>query len=253
MTEPIAVDAAQFFDFIGGPGLKVVLVSVHPAHEFNRALCEQLAGEHETISFGTVGLTDLVIRGGPALPFLHRGLRECGAPWPFGVLPGYCLFRGTQMLAWDAGLPSFADVGGILRGTLLGVIWSGLTNDVSFVTHALRFATDHVAAQRVVLRFREAAAARRPRQAASPASGGAPPIDDLRWAYQMLGVSPAATDREVHRAWRRKRVEHHPDHAGSDRAEFERRSRISAEINRAREIIVANRSEYGRRTDASAA
>ena len=248
MTEPITVDAAQFFEFIGSPGLKVVLVSVHPAHEFNRALCQQLAGEHETIAFGTIDLVDLVTRGGPALPFLHHGLRECGAPGALGVLPGYCLFRGTEMLAWDAGLPAWADAGGIFRGALLGVIWSGLTNDVSFMTYALRFSADHVAAQRVVLKFREAAAAPDPRQTrAAPSGGAAPPIDEIHWAYQMLGVPPTATDRDVHLAWRRKRVENHPDHAGSDRAEFERRSRLSADINRARDIIVASRSEYERR------
>jgi len=247
MSEPIAVDAAQFFDFIGGAGLKVVLVSVHPAHQFNRALCQQLTGEHETIAFGTVGLADLVTRGGPAIPFLHQGLRQCGAPYAFGVLPGYCLFRGTEMLAWDAGLPAFADIAGVFRGTLLGVIWSGLTNDVSFVAQALRFASDHVAAQRVVLHFREAAA--RPRRQTAPPPGSAPPpqFDDLRWAYQTLGVPLTATDSDVHLAWRRKRIENHPDHAGADRAEFDRRCRISVEINRARDIIIASRADHGRR------
>ena len=247
MTDPIAVDAAQFFEFIGSPGMKVVLVSVHPAHEFSKALCQQLAGEHESMVFGTLDLVDLVTRGGPALPFLHHGLRECGAPGALGVLPGYCLFRGTEMLAWDAGLPAWTDVGGIFRGALLGVIWSGLTNDVSFMTYALRFSAEHVAAQRVVLKFREAAAAPGRRQTRSAPSCDAPPIDEIRWAYQMLGVSPTATDRDVHLAWRRKRMENHPDHAGSDRAEFERRSRLSADINRARDIIVASRSEPYRR------
>jgi hypothetical protein len=248
MSEPIAVDAAQFFDFIGTAGLKVVLLSVHPSHQFNRALCQQLTGEDETIACGTVGLADLVTRGGPAIPFLHQGMRQCGAPYAFSVLPGYCLFRGTEMLAWDAGLPAFADIAGVFRGTLLGVIWSGLTNDVSFVVQALRFASDHVAAQRVVQHFREAAARPR-RQTTAPPPGGAPPprFDDLRWAYQTLGVPSTASDREVHLAWRQKRIENHPDHAGSDRAEFDRRSRISAEINRARDIIIACRAEDGRR------
>jgi len=200
MTEPITVDAAQFFEFIGSPGLKVVLVSVHPTHEFNRALCLQLAGEHESMAFGTIDLVDLVTRGGPALPFLHHGLRECGAPGTLGVLPGYCLFRGTEMLAWDAGLPAWTDVGGIFRGALLGVIWSGLTNDIGFMTHALRFSADHLAAQRVVSRFREAAAAPGPRQTRSAPSGSAaPPIDEIHWAYQTLGVPPTATDRDVRR------------------------------------------------------
>jgi curved DNA-binding protein CbpA len=63
----------------------------------------------------------------------------------------------------------------------------------------------------------------------------------LYWAYQVLGVLPTATDREVHEAWRRRRAETHPDHAGSDPAEFERRSRLSCDINLARDIIVKHR------------
>jgi curved DNA-binding protein CbpA len=58
----------------------------------------------------------------------------------------------------------------------------------------------------------------------------------------MLGVLPTATDREVHDAWRRRRMEHHPDRASHDRAEFDRLSRLSADINRARDVIVAYRS-----------
>jgi hypothetical protein len=252
VTEPETVDAAHFFDFIGTPGLKVILLSVHPAHNFSQSLHRQLTGEHATMTFGTVGLTDLIVSGGPAIPFLSRGFRECGPSWAFGILPGYCLFRGADMLAWDAGLPLAADASGILRGTLLGVIWSAITNDVNFATQACHFAADHIAAQRVVLKFRQAAADPGPRKSTT-APSGAPPIDDLRWAYQLLRVPPTATDLEVHKAWRRLRIENHPDHAGSDRAEFERRSRVSADINRARDIIVSRRSERGAHTRSAAA
>ena len=73
------------------------------------------------------------------------------------------------------------------------------------------------------------------------------PVDDVFWAYQTLGVLPTATDREIHEAWRRKRRETHPDHAAGDAAEFERRSRLSRDLNRARDIIAAYRSGGARR------
>jgi hypothetical protein len=250
----VPVHASRFFEFIAGEGLKVILVSVHPLHTFNAALAQRLRADHADIALGTVGLTDLVVSGGSAVPFLHQGLRGCGAPAAFGVLPGYCLFRDAKMLAWDAGFPASTDVEGIARGALLGVIWSGLTRDLSFVTQALRGATEQVAAQRVAARFMYAAAHAQAyeqawRQTGDPASSRTPPRgQDLYWAYQTLGVLPTASDREVHDAWRRKRMEHHPDHAGSDAADFERRSRLSAEINRARDIILEHRAGGARRS-----
>jgi len=246
VTEPIPVDAAGLFDFLGGAGLKVLLISLHRVHTFNRVLSRQLAVDHETIALGTIDLYELVATGGPGLRFLHQGLRDCGAPASFGVLPGYCLFRGTEMLAWDAGLPVFADVEAMARSALLGAIWSGVTRDITSVGQALHAAAEQLAGERVAARFRSVAAERETNRRAS-ATTDAPPVDELFWAYQVLGVLPAASDREVHDAWQRRRKEHHPDLAAGDAAEFDRRSRISADINRARDIIVAHRSGQTRR------
>jgi hypothetical protein len=254
VPDVVPVPASRFFEFIAGGGLKVILVSVHPLHTFNAALAQQLRIDHEDIALGIVGLPDLVLSGGSAVPFLHQGLRACGAPSTFGILPGYYLFRGSDMLQWDSGLPVTTDVEGIARGALLGVLWSGLTRDFSFVAQALRGATEQVAAQRVAARFKYAAAHQHPyeqawRRTEGQPSGQTPPRgQDLYWAYQLLGVLPTASDREVHEAWRRKRMENHPDHAGSDAADYELRSRISAEINRARDIILEYRSGGARRS-----
>jgi len=245
VTEPIALDAEKFFEFMAGPGLKVIFVSVHPRHSFNRALSRQLAEEHKPIALGTVGLRDLVASGGPAVRFLHAGLRACGAPSGLGVLPGYYLFRGRQMLAWDAGVPTFADVQAMGRSALVGAIFSGVTRDVAFVQQAIQLAVEQLAAQRVAARFRDAAANWTANSRAEPS--GPPPIDDLKWAYATLGVGRTATDREVHAAWRWRRMENHPDHA-RDAADFARRSRISVDINRARDIIVEQRAREARRT-----
>jgi hypothetical protein len=246
VTEPISVAAADLFEFIRGSRLAVLLVSLHSSHTFNSALAKQLVEDHDTIALGTIDLGSLLTSGGPALRYLHQGLRRCRAPSLFGVLPGYYLFRSGALVAWDAGLPTVADATAIARSALLGAVWSGVSRDVSFVQQALRLAADHAAGQRVAAAFRyviESPAADRQTSSGPDAA----PADDVYWAYQTLGVLPTATDREIHEAWRRKRRDDHPDHAVGDAAEFERRSRASRDINRARDIIAQYRSGGARR------
>jgi DnaJ domain len=241
MTEPITVGAAHVFEFIGSSDLAVLLVSVHPIHAFSRPLAQRLTAAHAGIGLGTLDMSDLILTGSPALRFLHQGLRSCDAPSAFGVVPGYFFFRSGEMLGWDSGLPTLADVDAILRSAALGAVVSGLTRDVTFVAQALHLATDHVAAQRVAARFLSAASSERA-HSRPHAEAHAAPVDDVYWAYQVLGILPNATDREVHAAWRRRRMETHPDHAAANPGEFERRSRISCDINRARDIIESHRS-----------
>lgn len=250
MTEPVAVGVERFFEFIDRPGLSVLLVSVHPRHTFSAALSQQLNSNNQDIAQGTISLVDLVTGGGPALPFLHQQFRACDAS-QLGVLPGYCLFREAEMLAWDAGLPTLADVSAIVQSAMVGLVFSSVMSDLLFVVSALHLAAEQVAAPRVALKFRQVAAGRTRRQAG--AASAPPPIDEVRWAYDLLAVAPSASDREVHQAWRRRRIEMHPDTAAGDPAEFERRSRISADINRARDIIVSHRARAGGAAEARAA
>jgi DnaJ-domain-containing protein 1 len=132
------------------------------------------------------------------------------------------------------------------------VVWSGVTRNAAFVRQALRVAAEQAAAERTAGRFRHAAASEGPRRQ-DPGAAAEPAQDDVYRAYQTLGVQPTATDREVYQAWRKRRVENHPDHAAQDPAEFARRSRISAEINRARDVIEAHRAgrPHGARAAAS--
>lgn len=246
VDRPAAIAPDALFEFIGSAPVAVLLVSVHPAQTFNTPLAEQLRRDHAGVALGTIDLANLMLAGGAALRFLHQGLRLCGAPASLGVLPGYFLFTDSDLRAWDAGLPTFDDVEAIARSGLLGAVVSGITRDLTFVRQALRQASEQIVAQRIAARFRTAAAADRARRP----SGGAstpPPAYDLFWAYRTLGVLPTATDREVHAAWRRRRMEVHPDQMAQDPAEFARRSALSAEINHARDIIMEHRGAGPRR------
>jgi len=253
---PARIRPQRLFEFIGRARLSVILVSVHARHTFNRPLIKLLRREHPDIALGVIGLSDLMMAGGTALRFLHQGLRGCGAPATLGIVPGYLLFRGGEMLAWDAGIPTFADIDALARSGLLGALWSGVTRDLSFVGQALHLASEQIAANRVAARFRAAAAQEPHHRAASGAAGGAadaPPAQDVYWAYQLLGVLPTATDREVHEAWRKRRMDVHPDQAAHDPAEFARRSAVSAEINKARDMIMEHRGKGPRAARAARA
>ena len=115
MSEPRRIDAARFFEFIRNSELAVVFVSVHRLHTFNRDLPRLLASAHKGIKTGTLRVGALLRSNPSVLRFLHQGLRHCGAPSRFGVLPGYYLFRRGEMLAWDAGLPALDDVAALAR------------------------------------------------------------------------------------------------------------------------------------------
>jgi hypothetical protein len=239
MSEPVAVEPSRLLEFVGRPSLTVVFVSVHAAHSFNRSVCHYFGDE---VVYGEVPFVELILSGGPALPVLHQGLLACGGPATYGVLPGYWLFRSGEVLAWDAGLPSVGDARAVARSALLGAVWSSLTRNLAFIGQALRFASEEVTAQRVVVAFRAAAAARRPASHRPPPRESWTPADELSRAYQVLGIRPDASDQEVHAAWRKRRVENHPDRAASDPAEFARLSRFSAILNRARDVIMSHRA-----------
>ena len=244
MGEPIEIDAAHFFDFIGAPGPVVVFLSIHPAHPFNGALPRRFREGHGgDVPFGTATLLGLVVSASPALPFLQRGLSACGVATPVDALPGYYLFHDGRMLAWDSGLPTRDDVPAIARASLLGVVAYVFTKDVAFLGKAVRFATDEVTAVRLSDRFRQAFEHRRGDEPPPPRP---PSEDELSRAYRTLGVSPAATDQEVEAAWRDLRVRYHPDLAAGDPVEFARRGRLAAELNRARDVIRNHRARRAR-------
>ena len=233
------IEAAKLLEFVGGPGIAVVLVSVHPRHTFNAALARRLAAAQADVRLATVSVIDLFVTGGTPVIFLIASLNMRGVKASLGVLPGYYLFANGQLLAWDAGLPGRESGETIAGSLLLGTLWSGVTRDLSFIAQALRQAATESGAARVARRFEEVLAQHQGQRAGAhrDASRAA---EDLKWACRVLGVAENASDREIHHAWKRRRVEYHPDRA-RDHADFERRSRISTDINRARDILLALR------------
>ena len=238
---PHHLTEASFFDFVAQPAPSVVFLSLHRLHAFSEALPARLleAGLEEA-SFGCLALTDLV-RSQQVLRFLAR---ECSRyPMPYrGVLPGYYLFAESELVAYDAGLPLRSDANQLLRGAALGAVLYGTTGRASHLLGAVVGAANGAASQRVAAGFARAFGARGTRPREASAAGREPTESELAWAYDTLGVTPNATDAEVNRAWRKLRLEHHPDHAGSDPDEFARRTLRSRELNHARDVIFAHRA-----------
>ncbi|HEY3500327.1 MAG TPA: J domain-containing protein, partial [Polyangiaceae bacterium] len=115
------------------------------------------------------------------------------------------------------------------------------------VGQALHLATEPATARRIAARFRAAAAEPRPEGERAPPPRPPSPLEELIRAHRILGVPPTATNREVEAAWRKKRAEYHPDRAAQDPDEFERRSRISVELNWARDLIFSHRAGSARK------
>jgi hypothetical protein len=237
--EPIAIEVADFFDFIGGPHPSVVFLAVHAMHPFNRALLRRFTGGDEAVPFGSIAIADLLVAENPVIPFLHQGLTQCGVLSPLAVLPGYYLFCDGRMLAWDSGLPIAADTPTILRGSLLGAVAFVFTRDFGLIGKAVRFAADEASAERLAQRFRAACDGR-----TSPRPETPPPADEVAWAAATLGVPRTATEREINEAWRRLARECHPDRGGDDPVEAARRGRRLGDLHRAREILRAHRMRW---------
>lgn len=240
MTHAQPIAGGRLLEFIGDAGAAVVLVSIHRRHAFNVTLARQLSARDANIRLGIVNILDLLATGGGAVPFLIASLAARGTTTKFGVLPGYYLFSDGRLLAWDAGLPSSADGETIAGSLVLGTIWTGVSRDFSFIAQALHLAADETGAARVAARF-NTILSNAHSEGAHASEYRASTRTDVGWACDTLGVGPQATPREIHRAWRRLRIEHHPDHA-RNQSDFERRSRLSAEINHARDILLRRRT-----------
>jgi hypothetical protein len=245
MSEPIDVEPPRFFEFITRPGLVVVFLSLHPALPYNDALTRHLRDPGGgPVPRGRVVLVELLLASAPAFAFLQQGVRACGVSRVFDVLPGYYLFEHGRMIAWESGFPTTADLDTILGASLLGAIGWVVSREPMLVAKAVYFGACEAVGARMAAQFERAAA--EPRTHAQR-EAPPPPIDELLHAYRLLGIDPSASDDQVNTAWRKRQAELHPDRAARDPAEFERRSRIAADLNRAREIIRRHRARTSSR------
>jgi DnaJ-domain-containing protein 1 len=253
MREPIALEPERFFEFVSASDAAVVFVSVHRAHKFNAALCRHFTLENaDEPACAEVDLADLIMFAQPILAFLQSAWPMQRANAYARVPAGYWLFRAGRVIAWHSGLPTGLDLRVLADGALLGALWSGVTQNPAFLLRGVIYAAEDATAKQIAEHFHQSLTEQPATDAhGAPRGTRAPPaLDELQRAYVRLGVAPTASDVEIERAWRRLRIAVHPDLAAGDPVEFARRSRISAELNHARDIIREHRAHKRHRASA---
>jgi len=224
---------ASFLDFVQAPGPAVVYVSLRFGLPLNRTLLPRLARLEEPVRVGQVELLRLARENRVAVGMLRAALQQLGLRRRY-VPPGYYFFDRGRLLAWESGLPSPGDARRIVRGALLGLVWSAVQKRVSLIGRGLDLSAEDAIAKRMTSTFRRALVEQRARR---PSVRPPAPLDELSAAYALLGIAQTASPQAVRDAWRRKLVESHPDRAAQDPLEHARRTRRAAEINRAYHLI----------------
>ena len=238
------LDERTFYEFVAQPVPSLLFVFVHPLHPFNAALLQRLpeAFGGRELPMAALSLTELVLSRSPVLAFLQQATHELRVGRRFGVLPGYYLTHGGRFLAWQSGLPAGKERSLLLGSAIFGAMWHAATGHGAAVARLVQSMFDETSAVRIAASF-ERAFARGGEAGHAPGPRVQVTPQELRWAYRRLGLAPSASDREVERAWRKLRAANHPDLAQGDPAEVERRTRISLELDRARELIRARRAQ----------
>jgi hypothetical protein len=244
MHDAAHLDDSSFFDFVGQSNPCVVFLSIHPLHPFNEALPQRLASSFDgmDVLIASLSLPQLVLSRSPILSFLQVAASDLPKLERWGCLPGYYLACDSQLLAWQSGLPAGADKTLLIGGALLGATCYAITRNLEVLGRSLRLSMDEASARRMADSFRHAFERHRREPREAPRARSTVTADDLSHAYQLLELSPDATDEDVNRAWRRLRAQHHPDHAHGDAREFERRTRLSRDLNHARDLILEQRA-----------
>jgi hypothetical protein len=236
MSRTVGLTEGSFFSFVSKESVSVVFLAAHRAHAFNEALLEQISRMVGPVPFGCLTLTELSISHSAALEFLAsvKGKEQTAAV----VVPGYYLFRGNKLLAHDLGLPCASEFPRLLRKALRAVAFPRW-GESSGLAHSLFVAANQVAAPRIARRFVEAMRASQDETARTRERVPSP--EELHWAYGALGVRDRDTEATVNEAWRQLRALNYPDHALGDTLEVQRRTVISRDLNRARDVIRAHR------------
>lgn len=244
MSAPERLRPARLLEFVHRPGASVIHLWLGPTPRFNQALPRWLSATGVRARFARVGLFELLRKSPATAQHLFRALLVCDAPSRVGVLPGYYLFDQGELLTWESGLLHASEAKDLVRHALSGAMWTALTRTFVLSGGRVEVSAEDVVARRIALTFLRALSARRRVHEHKTYASSPPPAGvggELGWAYALLEVAPGASDREVKQAWRRRRVENHPDLFAHDPEERARRTHLSADLNRAWDVIRTHR------------
>lgn len=160
-----------------------------------------------------------------------------GRPAGSAVCPGYYLFVGSEVRAYHPGLIDFkndkASLGAGGLTALAGLFWQR----TSLLEHALWLARFQ-ASLRVLEYFESALAEPKPDTShQAPPAAQTPALDQVTLAFELLGLSPSATQSEVKARFRALAKEWHPDLFTNDASKAAEASLRMSQINVAHSVI----------------
>lgn len=214
---------------------------------FNYILKTQLQHRfQDRINLGLMDLSKVDHNNRTINEFVKTWMPKIGLPPSNSIFPGYYLFKNGKLIAHhagtidrsevDANLQGMAAIIGAITGLIVGIAekdtWKGLeaflkTMEAPQAFKVLTFFTQ-------VLGEKNSSESRQRQEEVFS--------DELENAYKLLGVTPSATDEEIKKAWKSLQLKFHPDMT-QDSNEKERRTKLIAEINNARDLIKKTRAK----------
>lgn len=179
----------------------------------------------------------------PVINFLiTKEMPRLGLPVSQAFIPGYYLFRNGLLIAYHPGTFDISKLSegqqNVMAITAAGIMLLSalLTKDLGFTLQSLGQSAQLATGMNILEFFRRFSTAynttdTRPAQLLVYKT-------ELERAYQLLGVSPLASDKEINSARKDQLKQYHPDKSLTDK---EARTQITVEINRAYDFIKSTR------------
>lgn len=242
-TEPIQIFSADFFHFINSNKITVIKAGLEEVLDFNATLNSQLNQFYkDTIKIGYINIESLDYADEFVRSLIGEKMINIGLESSDKMSPGYYLFKNSRLVAYHPGtfdiskLDPQVQKATLWTGVALAVI-AGFSNN-SFASALLTFSATMDASTgmniskffKEVLESKDEVDILRKQKRIF--------LSEIEKAYEFLKVSESASDDEVKKAWKTMQKEFHPDGSITD---IEKRTKISARINEAYELIVNHR------------
>jgi hypothetical protein len=246
------VSQEDFREFVAAPYAIIKAGSGETPGGVHYALQFRLGVFHvPLVKLGVVDLDAIEWTGGVRL-YVHFKLAELkmNADSSGRPPPGYYLFARGALLAFHPGHIDLEHDGGALGAAALTGLIALIAKSESVAQLVPQIAT-WSAGERVAESFDEVIrehmasffSASSEEDEEDVPSGDSKAEVPLHHAFEVLGLSPDASDEAVRAAHKRLIREHHPDKAGKSALEQERANSRSAELNAARDFILKQRKQ----------
>jgi hypothetical protein len=241
--KPKEITALSLQTFLKSNVICVLKANAGIGNSFNQFLLQQLESDYPNqINVGWVDLKKLSYRSKIIQEFAKVWLPNIGLSNNDTILPGYYLFKKGKLIAFhpgtldlqniDPAMAKFTLVSGSIAGLIVGLVERDGVKGLKTFLDILDMPT----AFKVLDFFKQSLGSQN--STYSQYQQRVVYEDELTKAYKLLDVSPGATDDEVKKAYRKAILKYHPDKDHNDK---EGRTKMTAEINNAYDLIKKER------------